>query len=196
MAGGMENMSMAPYLVPQARQGYRMGDGVFVDEMIIDGLQCAMNNYHMGLTAENVAEKYGVTREMQDQIGYESQKRAAAAIAAASSRPRSCRSRSLRRRAIPRSSTPTSTSGPTPLWKASATLKPAFKKDGTVTAGNASGINDAAGRLRGRFTRMGRQERHQASGDPGGVCHCRARSRLYGHGPVLRHHEGHGRRPA
>ena len=72
VAGGMENMTAAPYLVPNARQGYRMGDGVLQDEMILDGLQCAMNNIHMGITAKNVAEKYGITREMQDQLGYES----------------------------------------------------------------------------------------------------------------------------
>jgi acetyl-CoA C-acetyltransferase len=80
-AGGMENMSIAPYLVPKARSGYRMGDGGLVDEMIKDGLWCAFNNYHMGMTAENIAEKYGITRERQDQIAYQSQMRAAKAIA-------------------------------------------------------------------------------------------------------------------
>ena len=80
VAGGMENMSMAPYLVPNARKGYRMGDGVLQDEMILDGLQCAMNNIHMGITAENVAEKYGITREVQDKIAFESQQKAGAAI--------------------------------------------------------------------------------------------------------------------
>ena len=82
VAGGMENMSAAPYLIPKARTGYRMGDGVLVDEMIKDGLWCAMDNIHMGVTAENVAEKYGITREVQDKIGYESQQKAAAAIKA------------------------------------------------------------------------------------------------------------------
>ncbi|MBC7293658.1 MAG: acetyl-CoA C-acyltransferase, partial [Thermoleophilia bacterium] len=82
VAGGMENMSLAPYLLPRARQGYRMGDGTLVDEMILDGLFCAFNSCHMGITAENVAERYGISREKQDQLAYESQKRAAAAIAA------------------------------------------------------------------------------------------------------------------
>jgi len=144
VAGGMENMSMAPYLVPQARQGYRMGDGVFVDEMIMDGLQCAMNNYHMGLTAENVAEKYGVTREMQDQIGYESQKRAAAAIAAGKFKAEIVPVEIPQKKGDPKIfDTDEHVRAETTL-EGLASLKPAFKKDGTVTAGNASGINDAA----------------------------------------------------
>jgi acetyl-CoA C-acetyltransferase len=144
VAGGMENMSMAPYLVPQARQGYRMGDGVFVDEMIMDGLQCAMNNYHMGLTAENVAEKYGVTREMQDQIGYESQKRAAAAIAAGKFKAEIVPVEIPQKKGDPKIfDTDEHVRADTTL-EGLASLKPAFKKDGTVTAGNASGINDAA----------------------------------------------------
>jgi acetyl-CoA C-acetyltransferase len=144
VAGGMENMSMAPYLVPQARQGYRMGDGVFVDEMIIDGLQCAMNNYHMGLTAENVAEKYGVTREMQDQIGYESQKRAAAAIATGKFKAEIVPVEIPQKKGDPKIfDTDEHVRADTTL-EGLASLKPAFKKDGTVTAGNASGINDAA----------------------------------------------------
>jgi acetyl-CoA C-acetyltransferase len=143
VAGGMENMSMAPYLVPQARQGYRMGDGVFVDEMIIDGLQCAMNNYHMGLTAENVAEKYGVTREMQDQIGYESQKRAAAAIATGKFKAEIVPVEIPQKKGDPKIfDTDEHVRADTTL-EGLASLKPAFKKDGTVTAGNASGINDA-----------------------------------------------------
>jgi acetyl-CoA C-acetyltransferase len=143
VAGGMENMSMAPYLVPQARQGYRMGDGVFVDEMIIDGLQCAVNNYHMGLTAENVAEKYGVTREMQDQIGYESQKRAAAAIATGKFKAEIVPVEIPQKKGDPKIfDTDEHVRADTTL-EGLASLKPAFKKDGTVTAGNASGINDA-----------------------------------------------------
>ncbi len=143
VAGGMENMSMAPYLVPQARQGYRMGDGVFVDEMIIDGLQCAMNNYHMGLTAENVAEKYGVTREIQDQIGYESQKRAAAAIATGKFKAEIVPVEIPQKKGDPKIfDTDEHVRAETTL-EGLASLKPAFKKDGTVTAGNASGINDA-----------------------------------------------------
>ena len=81
VAGGMENMSLAPYLVPKARTGYRMGDATLVDEMIKDGLWCSMYDIHMGITAENVAEKYGITREVQDEIALRSQQNAAKAIA-------------------------------------------------------------------------------------------------------------------
>jgi acetyl-CoA C-acetyltransferase len=145
VAGGMENMSMAPYLVPQARQGYRMGDGVLQDEMILDGLQCAMNNYHMGVTAENVAEKYGITREMQDQIGYESQRRAAAAIANGKFKAEIIPVEVPQKKGDPLIfDTDEHVRADTTL-EGLGKLKPAFKKDGTVTAGNASGINDAAG---------------------------------------------------
>jgi acetyl-CoA C-acetyltransferase len=145
IAGGMENMSMAPYLVPQARMGYRMGDGVFQDEMILDGLQCAMNNYHMGITAENVAEKYGITREMQDQIGYDSQMRAAAAISGGKFKAEIVPVEIPQKRGEPKIFDTDEHNRPDTTLEGLAGLKPAFKKDGTVTAGNASGINDAAG---------------------------------------------------
>ena len=80
VAGGMENMSQAPYLLQKARWGYRMGDGKLVDEMIKDGLWDAFNNYHMGITAENIAEKFGVTREVQDELAASSQAKAVEAI--------------------------------------------------------------------------------------------------------------------
>ncbi len=112
VAGGMENMSAAPYLVPKGRLGYRMGDGVLVDEMIKDGLQCAMYDIHMGITAENVAEKYGVTRDEQDDIGFMSQQRAAAAIAAGKFKAEIVPVEIPQRKGDPRSSTPTSTSAP------------------------------------------------------------------------------------
>jgi acetyl-CoA C-acetyltransferase len=144
VAGGMENMSYAPYLIPKARQGYRMGDGVLQDEMILDGLQCAMNNYHMGITAENVAEKYGITREMQDQIGYDSQRKAAAAIANGKFKTEIVPVEIPQRKGDPLIfDTDEHVRAETTL-EALGKLKPAFKKDGTVTAGNASGINDAA----------------------------------------------------
>ena len=145
VAGGMENMSMAPYLVPNARQGYRMGDGVLQDEMILDGLWCAMNNYHMGLTAENVAEKYGITREVQDQIGYESQTKAIAAIKAGKFKAEIVPVEIPQRKGDPLIFDTDEHPREGTTLEALAKLKPAFKKDGTVTAGNASGINDAAG---------------------------------------------------
>ncbi len=147
VAGGMENMSIAPYLVPQARQGYRMGDGVLQDEMVLDGLQCAIGQYHMGLTAENVAEKYGITREMQDEIGYRSQVNAAAAIANGKFKTEIVPVEIPQRKGDPLVfDTDEHVRAETTL-EGLAKLKPAFKKDGTVTAGNASGINDAAAAL-------------------------------------------------
>jgi acetyl-CoA C-acetyltransferase len=144
VAGGMENMSMAPYLVPNARKGYRMGDGVLVDEMIIDGLQCAMGNIHMGITAENVAEKYCVSRETQDQIGYDSQRKAGAAIAGGKFKAEIVPVVIPQRKGDPVVfDTDEHVRAETTL-EGLGKLSPAFKKDGTVTAGNASGINDAA----------------------------------------------------
>ena len=145
VAGGMENMTWAPYLVPKGRQGYRMGDGVLVDEMIEDGLKCALGNYHMGVTAENVAEKYGITREMQDQIGYDSQRKAAAAIAEGKFKAEIVPVVIPQRKGDPKVfDTDEHVRADTTL-EALGKLSTAFKKEGgTVTAGNASGINDAA----------------------------------------------------
>jgi acetyl-CoA C-acetyltransferase len=145
VAGGMENMSMAPYLVPNARKGYRMGDGVLQDEMILDGLQCAMGNTHMGITAENVAEKYGITREVQDQIGYDSQRKAGEAIKNGKFKAEIVPVVIPQRKGDPVVfDTDEHVRAETTL-EGLGKLSPAFKKDGTVTAGNASGINDAAG---------------------------------------------------
>ncbi|MDR7868702.1 MAG: acetyl-CoA C-acetyltransferase [Sporomusaceae bacterium] len=147
LAGGMESMSQAPYLLSsKARWGYRMGNDKVVDVMINDGLWCAFNDYHMGITAENVAEKFGITREMQDQLAYESQDKAVKAI----------ESGAFKKEIVP--VTIKGKKGDTVFDtdeypKAGTTvqslcgLKPAFRKDGTVTAGNASGINDGAAAL-------------------------------------------------
>jgi acetyl-CoA C-acetyltransferase len=144
VAGGMENMSMAPYLVPNARKGYRMGDGVLQDEMIVDGLQCAMGNIHMGITAENVAEKYCVSRETQDQIGYDSQRKAGEAIKNGKFKAEIVPVVIPQRKGDPIVfDTDEHVRAETTL-EGLGKLSPAFKKDGTVTAGNASGINDAA----------------------------------------------------
>ena len=145
VAGGMENMSIAPYLIPKARQGYRMGDGVLQDEMILDGLWCATNNYHMGNTAENVAEKYGITREVQDQIGYDSQRKAIAAIEAGKFKAEIVPVVIPQRKGDPKIFDTDEHPRADTTLEGLAKLSPAFKKDGTVTAGNASGINDAAG---------------------------------------------------
>lgn len=144
IAGGMESMSNAPYVIDnKARWGLRMGHGKLVDVMIQDGLWCAFNNYHMGITAENVAEKYGITREAQDQLAYESQQKALSAI----------QSGAFKKEIVPvtiKGKKGDVVFDTDEYPKANATreglsaLKPAFKKDGTVTAGNASGINDGA----------------------------------------------------
>ena len=150
VAGGMESMSNAPYLLPQGRKGFRMGDAVAVDSMVKDGLWCACDDQHMGMTAELVAEKHAISRETQDAYALESHRRAAAAwregrfdaevipvsvpgrkgAATVVSRDESVREEAM--------------DHPAAALEALATLRPAFKRDGTVTAGNAPGVNDAA----------------------------------------------------
>lgn len=143
VAGGMESMSTAPYLVPHARFGYRMGDATLVDSMICDGLTDAFNNYHMGITAENVAEQWHITREQVDEFSVNSQKKACAAIDSGAFKeeivPVSVK---LKKETIVFDKD----EGPRPgtTLEGLAKLRPAFKKDGIVTAGNASGINDGA----------------------------------------------------
>ena len=146
VAGGMESMSNAPYLLPQARKGYRLGDGKLVDSMVHDGLWDVYNHYHMGHTAENVADKYGITREEQDEFALLSHRKAIAAI-------RECRFKDqivpvelpAKKKAAPPQffAIDESPREDTTIEVLSA-LKPAFKKDGTVTAGNAPGVNDGA----------------------------------------------------
>ncbi len=143
VAGGAESMSMAPFAVPKARWGARMGDSGFVDIMIRDGLWEIFNDYHMGLTAENIAEKYGITRQQQDEFGFESQKRAQAAIEAGRFKEEIVPVVIPQRKGDALVFDTDEHPRQTTLEKMAA-LKPAFKKDGTVTAGNASGINDGA----------------------------------------------------
>ena len=143
VAGGMENMSMAPYAVMQGRYGYRMNDGKLVDTMVHDALWDAFNDYHMGITAENVCEQWGITREELDQFAARSQQKAVAAQ----------ESGAFDKEIVPVEVKQKKTTvifnkdeGPRPGTTAEgiARLRPAFKKDGLVTAGNASGINDGA----------------------------------------------------
>jgi acetyl-CoA C-acetyltransferase len=146
VAGGMESMTNAPYLLPQARKGYRLGNAQVIDSMVYDGLWDIYNDYHMGQTAENVAEKYNITRQEQDAFAVESHRRAIAA-------QKECRFQSqivavelpARKKGDPpaRFEKDESPREDTSL-EALAKLKPAFKKDGTVTAGNAPGVNDGA----------------------------------------------------
>jgi len=146
IAGGMENMSQAPYLLKTLRRGSRMGDTTAIDSMIYDGLWDIFNQYHMGITAENIAEKFGVSREAQDQFAYESQMKCAHAFEKGLFQqeivPINLETKKgtvvLDKDEHPRPDTT--------LEKLSK-LKPAFKPNGTVTAGNASGINDGAAAL-------------------------------------------------
>jgi acetyl-CoA C-acetyltransferase len=146
VAGGMESMTNAPYLLPQARRGYRLGNAQIIDSMVHDGLWDIYNDYHMGVTGENVAEKYRITREEQDQFAVNSHQKAVAAI-------RECRFKS---QIVPVQLPPKKKGGAPSIFDKDETpredttieilrsLKPAFKKDGTVTAGNAPGVNDGA----------------------------------------------------
>jgi acetyl-CoA C-acetyltransferase len=143
VAGGTENMSAAPYGMNEARWGMRMGDGCLTDIMIKDGLWCAFNDYHMGITAENIAERYGINREDQDCFALESQKRALAAIRSGRFRDEIVPVPVPQRKGDPVNFVDDEHPRETSL-EALAKLKPAFKKEGTVTAGNASGINDSA----------------------------------------------------
>lgn len=144
IAGGMENMTRAPYLLDsRARWGYRMGNQQVIDTMVHDGLTCATNHYHMGITAENIAQKYQISRQEQDELALRSQQLAAQAVAAgvfdAEIVPVTIKSRKgdtvFARDEYPRAEA---------TAEALAKLKPAFIADGTVTAGNSSGINDGA----------------------------------------------------
>src|ERR1700692_4060764 len=149
VAGGMESMTNAPYLLPQARKGYRLGNGKVIDSMVHDGLWDIYNDYHMGVTGENVAEKYGITREEQDEFAVNSHRKAIAAW-------KECRFKSQ----IVPVEIPAKKKGAAPTMcdkdespredttiEVLRSLKPAFKKDGTVTAGNAPGVNDGAAAL-------------------------------------------------
>jgi acetyl-CoA C-acetyltransferase len=146
VAGGMESMSNAPYLLPQARKGYRMGDGALVDSMVKDGLWCACEDQHMGMTGELVAEKHSITREQQDAYALESHRRAAAAW----------KEGRFAAEVVPVMLPAKKKGGPPAEFSMDesiradtsleglAQLRPAFKPGGTVTAGNAPGVNDAA----------------------------------------------------
>lgn len=146
VAGGMENMSRTPYVLNGVRWGLKMGDGKLVDEMINGGLWDVFNDYHMGVTAENIAEQWGITRQMQDEFAAASQNKAEEAIKSGKFKeeivPVTIKDKAgemiFDTDEFPRFGT---------TVEALAKLKPAFKKDGTVTPGNASGINDGAAAL-------------------------------------------------
>ncbi len=145
VAGGMESMSNAPYLLPKAREGYRLGNGTLVDAMIHDGLWCAFENYHMGNTGEVVAERYNVTRAEQDEYALNSHRKAAAAIKAGKFRDEIIPVEIPNRKGAPIVFDTDEAVREDTSLEALTKLKPAFKKEGgTVTAGNAPGVNDGA----------------------------------------------------
>jgi acetyl-CoA C-acetyltransferase len=144
VAGGMESMTNAPYLLPEGRKGFRMGDATVVDSMVRDGLWCACEDWHMGMTGELVAEKHGITREQQDAYALESHRRASAAWREgrfdAEVVPVSVPGKKGTVTVFARDESVRDDAS----LEALAALKPAFKEGGTVTAGNAPGVNDAA----------------------------------------------------
>ncbi len=146
IAGGMENMSQAPYLLKTLRRGSRMGDTTAIDSMIYDGLWDIFNQYHMGMTAENVAEKFGVSREAQDQFAYDSQMKYARAFEKGLFHQEIIPIQIETKKGLLVLDKDEHPRTDTTLEKLSK-LKPAFKPNGTVTAGNASGINDGASAL-------------------------------------------------
>jgi acetyl-CoA C-acetyltransferase len=144
VAGGMESMTNAPYLLPQARQGYRLGNGALIDSVINDGLWDHYNDQHMGISAENVAEKHSISRECQDKFAMESHRRAAAAWKEGRFASEVISVEVPAKKGPPTLLTEDESIRPDVSLEVLAGLRPAFKKDGTVTAGNAPGLNDAA----------------------------------------------------
>ncbi|MGE0130455.1 MAG: acetyl-CoA C-acetyltransferase [Blastocatellales bacterium] len=144
VAGGMESMSNAPYLLPKAREGYRLGNGEIIDSMIHDGLWCAFDQWHMGETGEVVAEKYNITRQRQDEYAANSQRKAVTAIKAGKFKDEITPVEIPQRKGAPVVFDTDEGPREDSSLDALAKLKPAFRPNGTVTAGNASTINDGA----------------------------------------------------
>ena len=144
IAGGQENMSLAPHVLPNSRNGQRMGDWKLVDTMIVDGLWDVYNQYHMGITAENVAKKYGITREQQDALALGSQQKASAAQDAGRFKDEIVPVSIAQRKGDPILFAADEVINTKTNAEALAGLRPAFDKAGSVTAGNASGLNDGA----------------------------------------------------
>ncbi|WP_411563816.1 acetyl-CoA C-acetyltransferase [Pseudomonas shirazensis] len=144
IAGGQENMSLAPYVMPSARTGQRMGHGQLIDSMISDGLWDAFNDYHMGITAENLVDKFDISREQQDAFAAESQRKAVAAIEAGRLKDEITPIVLPQKKGEPKVVERDEQPRPESTAEALAKLRPAFKKDGSVTAGNASSLNDGA----------------------------------------------------
>jgi acetyl-CoA C-acetyltransferase len=144
IAGGQESMSLAPHALPNSRDGQRMGDWKLVDSMIVDGLWDVYNQYHMGITAENVAKKFGITREQQDALALASQQKAAAAQEAGRFKDEIVPFSIAQKKGDPIVFASDEFINKKTNAEALAGLRPAFDKAGSVTAGNASGLNDGA----------------------------------------------------
>src|SRR5215217_2950511 len=144
VAGGMESMSNAPYLLPKAREGYRLGNGELVDSMINDGLWCAFENYHMGCTGEVVAEEYSISRSQQDEFAVNSHRKAAAATRAGKFKDEIVAVEIPQKKGAALVFDTDETIREDTSAEVLAKLKPAFKTEGTVTAGNAPAVNDGA----------------------------------------------------
>jgi len=144
MAGGMENMSLAPYMLPQARAGYRLGNGQLIDGVVHDGLWCAFTDHHMGNSAEFIAEQYGLVREELDEYAYHSHRKAIEAIDAGRFKDEIIPVQVPQRKGPPLVVDTDETPRRDTSLEALAKLRPAFKGDGIVTAGNSPGITDGA----------------------------------------------------
>jgi acetyl-CoA C-acetyltransferase len=147
VAGGMENMSQAPFLLKNARDGFKMGDQTLIDTLLKDGLHCAFNEYHMGMTAENLCDKYGLTREEQDEFSAWSQEKAVNAVVTGKFKEEIVPVLIPQRKGEPIVFDTDEYPKKGTTVEKLAGLRPAFKKGGSVTAGNASGINDGAAAL-------------------------------------------------
>ncbi len=182
LAGGTESMSNAPYILKGARWGYRMGHGEVLDSMLIEGLTCAIQGCHMGITAEEIVSRFKVSREDQDAFAAESQRRAEAAIRNGLFKDEIVPVEIPQKKGDPlRVETDEYPRAGTTAEKLAA-LKPAFKKDGSVTAGNASGINDGAAAVIVATQRTGREAGKDAAREDSLLRHDRRRPGDHGHG--------------
>ena len=184
IAGGMENMSLAPYIVSGLRTGLRMGSGELIDTMLCDGLWDSFNNFHMGITAENLAEQYSLSRERQDEFAARSQARAASAWAAGRFDEEITAIEVPQRKGSAQSFFRDEQPRPGTTVAQLSQLKPAFKKTGTVTAGNASTLNDGAAAVLVMHAEEARQRELPVLARIAGYASAGVEPALMGYGPV------------
>ena len=183
IAGGQENMSLAPHVLPNSRDGQRMGDWKMVDSMIVDGLWDVYNQYHMGITAENVAKKYGITREAQDALALASQQKAAAAQDAGRFKDEIVPFSIAQKKGDPIVFADDEFINRKTSAEGLAGLRPAFDKAGSVTAGNASGLNDGAAAVVVMSAKKADSAGPEAAGPHRRLRHRRPGPGHHGHGP-------------